>query len=149
MTIVTLVSIITPGFLLAGALLGCVYFCIGMFYIKSSRDLKRLESVQRSPLYQQFGETLSGITTIRAYGDERRFIRDNAARVNTYNRPFIYMWATNRWLALRVDFAGSLVSFFTGAFIVLSVGKIDPGAAGLSLTYATMFNEVGSLFRNP
>jgi hypothetical protein len=33
--------------------------------VNSSRDLKRLESVQRSPLYQQFGETLNGIVTIR------------------------------------------------------------------------------------
>ena len=104
--IVTLISIITPGFLIAGVFLGVIYICIGMFYIKSSRDLKRLESVQRSPLYQQFGETLSGIITIRAYGDERRFVRDNFTRINTHNRPFIYLWAANRWLALRIDWAG-------------------------------------------
>ena len=140
-TIVTLISVITPGFLLAGIFLTVLYFCIGMFYVRSSRDLKRIESVQRSPLYQQFGETLSGVTTIRAYGDERRFIRDNYARINTHNRPFIYLWATNRWLALRVDFAGALVSFFAGVLIVSSIGRIDAGAAGLSLTYALMFNE--------
>ena len=104
--IVALITIITPGFLIAAAVLGVVYFCIGMFYIRSSRDLKRLESVQRSPLYQQFGETLSGIITIRAYGDERRFTRDNFARINTHNRPFIYLWAANRWLAVRIGFTG-------------------------------------------
>ena len=139
--IVLLISIITPGFLVTGAFLTLVYFCIGMFYINSSRDLKRLESVQRSPLYQQFGETLSGITTIRAYGDEDRFIRENATKVNNYNRPFIYLWSTNRWLAFRVDFAGSLVSFFAATFIILNVNTIDSGAAGLSLTYALLFNE--------
>ena len=140
-SIVLLISIITPGFLIAGAFLTSIYFCIGMFYVNSSRDLKRLESVQRSPLYQQFGETLSGITTIRAYGDEDRFIRENAAKVNTYNRPFIYLWSTNRWLAFRVDFAGALVSFFAATFIVLNIDTIDSGAAGLSLTYALLFNE--------
>ena len=139
--IVLLISIITPGFLIAGAFLTLVYFCIGMFYVNSSRDLKRLESVQRSPLYQQFGETLSGITTIRAYGDEDRFIRENIAKVNSYNRPFIYLWSTNRWLAFRVDFAGALVSFFAATFIVLNIDTIDSGAAGLSLTYALLFNE--------
>ena len=77
-----------------------------MFYIRSSRDLKRLETVQRSPLYQLLGETLNGVVTIRAYGDERRFVEDNFRRIDTHNRPFIYLWATNRWLALRVDFAG-------------------------------------------
>ncbi len=140
-SIVILISVITPGFLIAGAFISVIYFYIGKFYIRSSRDLKRLESVQRSPLYQQFGETLSGITTIRAYGDERRFIRDNLNRVNTHNRPFISLWATNRWLAFRVDITGALVAFFSGVFVILSVGKIDAGAAGLSLTYAVTFTE--------
>ena len=140
-TIVILISVITPGFLIAGTFISVLYFLIGHFYINSSRDLRRIESVQRSPIYQQFGETLSGMVTIRAYGDERRFIRDNLQKINTHNRPFIYFWATNRWLAFRVDIAGALVSFFAGAFVVLSVGKIDPGAAGLAMTYAVTFTE--------
>jgi len=140
-TIVVLISAITPGFLIAGAFISVLYFLIGKFYINSSRDLKRLESVQRSPLYQQFGETLSGMTTIRAYGDERRFIRENLTKVNTHNRPFIYLWAANRWLAFRVDVVGAMVSFFSGIFVVLSVGRIDAGAAGLAMTYAVTFTE--------
>jgi ABC-type multidrug transport system fused ATPase/permease subunit len=140
-TIVVLISVITPMFLIAGFFITILYFLIGRFYISSSRDLKRLESIQRSPLYQQFGETLSGMTTIRAYGDERRFIRDNLQRVNTHSRPFIYLWGANRWLAFRVDVVGALVSFFTGVFVVLSVGRIDAGAAGLAMTYAVTFTE--------
>lgn len=140
-SIVLLISIITPSFLVAAAFLTVLYVGIGTFYLQSSRDLKRLESAQRSPLYQQFGETLSGVTTIRAYGDERRFIEDNARRVDAHNRPFIFLWAANRWLALRVDWAGALVSFFAAIFIIINVGSIDAGAAGLSLTYALGFNE--------
>lgn len=140
-TIVVLISVITPAFLIAGFFITIMYFLIGMFYINSSRDLKRLESIQRSPLYQQFGETLSGMTTIRAYGDERRFIRENLHRVNTHSRPFIYLWAANRWLALRVDVVGALVAFSTGVFVVTSVGSVDAGAAGLAMTYAVTFTE--------
>lgn len=140
-TTVILISVITPRFLIAGVFISILYFMIGAFYINSSRDLKRLESVQRSPLYQQFGETLSGMTTIRAYGDERRFIRENMHKVNTHSRPFIYLWGANRWLAFRVDVTGALVSFFTGAFVILSVGKLDAGAAGLAMTYAVTFTE--------
>lgn len=140
-SIVVLISVITPRFLIAGFFITLIYFAIGQFYLRSSRDLKRLESIQRSPIYQQFGETLSGVVTIRAYGDERRFIRDNQSRVDAHNRPFIYLWATNRWLALRVDFVGALVAFFAGVFIILSIGTIDAGSAGLSLTYAVMFTE--------
>lgn len=138
---IALISVITPGFLIAGIFISALYFMVGKFYLKSSVDLKRLESVQRSPLFQQFGETLSGITTIRAYGDEKRFIRDNMLRVNTHNRPFIYLWAANRWLAFRIDVIGDLVSFFAGVFVILSIGRIDAGSAGLSLSYALSFTE--------
>ncbi|KAL8939646.1 MAG: hypothetical protein Q9216_003254 [Gyalolechia sp. 2 TL-2023] len=140
-TIIVLISVITPGFLIAAIFITAIYFGIGSFYIKSSVGLKRLESVQKSPLYQQFGETLSGMTTIRAYGHERRFIRDNLCRVDKHNRPYIYLWAANRWLAFRVDITGALVSFFAGVFIILRIKTIDAGAAGLSMTYAVMFSE--------
>jgi ABC-type multidrug transport system fused ATPase/permease subunit len=141
LTIVTLISVITPAFLIAAVFISVLYFMIGKLYINASRDLKRLDSVQRSPLYQQFGETLSGMTTIRAYGDERRFIRENEHRVNTHSRPFLYSWAANRWLAFRVDIVGALVSFFSGMFVILSVGRIDAGAAGLAMSYAVTFTE--------
>ncbi|KAG6006960.1 hypothetical protein E4U21_006580 [Claviceps maximensis] len=138
---VVLIAVITPGFLIAALVIGGIFYFVATFYLRASRDLKRLESVQRSPLFQQFGETLSGMTTIRAYGDERRFIRDNLTKVNTQSRPFIYLWACNRWLAFRADLLGNLVSFFAGVFIILSLGKIDAGAVGISLSYAMNFTE--------
>lgn len=139
--IVILITVITPGFLGAGIFITGLYVLIGAFYLRASRDLKRIESVQRSPLYQHFGETLSGIPTIRAYGDERRFVRDNLQKIDDQNRPFFYLWACNRWLGFRVDIAGALVSFFAGALVVRNAGKIDAGSAGLSLTYAITFTE--------
>ncbi|KAL4887673.1 hypothetical protein BJY04DRAFT_212701 [Aspergillus karnatakaensis] len=139
--IVILISIITPGFLIAAVFISIIYFALGAIYLNGSRDMKRLESVQRSPLYQQFGETLNGIVTIRAYGDGPRFLVDNHRRINYYNRPHIYLWASNRWLAFRVDIVGALVGFVTASFVLLNTGRIDAGAAGLSLTYAITFTE--------
>lgn len=138
---IIVISVITPLFLIAGVFITLAFWFIGALYLNTSRDLKRLESVQRSPLFQQFGETLTGMTTIRAYGEERRFIRENLAKINTQSRPFIYLWACNRWLAFRCDMLGDLVSFFAGVFVILSLGKIDPGAAGISLSYAISFTE--------
>ncbi|KND91987.1 ATP-dependent bile acid permease [Tolypocladium ophioglossoides CBS 100239] len=138
---VVLIAIITPGFLIAAVFIAGLFYLVATFYLRASRDLKRLESVQRSPLFQQFGETISGMTTVRAYGDERRFIRDNLAKVNTQSRPFIYLWACNRWLAFRADALGNMVSFSAGVFIIFSVGKLDAGAAGISLSYAMNFTE--------
>lgn len=139
--IVILITIVTPGFFIAGIVITALYWLIGAFYLRASRDLKRIESIQRSPLYQHFGETLNGVSTIRAYGDERRFVRENLAKIDAHNRPFFYLWACNRWLGFRVDIAGAFVSFFAGVFVVLSVGKIDAGLAGLSLTYAITFTD--------
>ncbi|KAF6803445.1 ATP-dependent bile acid permease [Colletotrichum musicola] len=140
---VVLISYITPGFLIAGVFITAAYWYVGSFYLRASRDLKRLESVQRSPLFQQFGETLSGMTTIRAYGDERRFIRENLNKINVQSRPFIYLWAANRWLAFRTDVLGDMVSFFAGVFIIFSIGTntVDAGSAGISLSYAIGFTE--------
>ncbi|KAI3321698.1 P-loop containing nucleoside triphosphate hydrolase protein [Xylariaceae sp. AK1471] len=138
---VILIAAITPGFLIAAVFITALFVFVAMFYLRASRDLKRLESVNRSPLFQQFGETLSGVTTIRAYGDERRFIRDNLARINKQSRPFLFLWAANRWLALRTDLIGDLVAFFAGVFVITSLGKIDSGSAGLSLSYAIGFSE--------
>ncbi|KAI0433041.1 multidrug resistance-associated protein, partial [Xylaria sp. FL1042] len=138
---VILIAAITPGFLVAAVFITALFVFVAMFYLRASRDLKRLESVNRSPLFQQFGETLSGVTTIRAYGDERRFIRDNLGRINKQARPFIFLWGANRWLAFRTDVLGDLVAFFAGVFVIISLGKIDPGSAGLSLSYAIGFSE--------
>ncbi|KAK8058473.1 hypothetical protein PG994_008921 [Apiospora phragmitis] len=138
---IVLIGFVTPGFLVAGGFITGAYIFVGLFYLRASRDLKRLESVNRSPLFQQFGETLSGVTTIRAYGDERRFIRENLTKINTQARPFIYLWAANRWLAFRTDVLGDLVAFFAGVFVILSLGKIQAGAAGISLSYAITFSE--------
>ncbi|KAM5344772.1 hypothetical protein ACJ41O_010634 [Fusarium nematophilum] len=138
---VATIAVITPMFLIAALFIALLFYLVAAFYLRASRDLKRLESIQRSPLFQQFGETLSGMTTIRAYGDERRFIRDNLEKINAQSRPFIYLWACNRWLAFRADVVGDLVSFFAGVFIILSLGKIDAGKAGISLSYALSFTE--------
>ncbi|KAF1855079.1 hypothetical protein Lal_00012825 [Lupinus albus] len=136
MMTVGLIAYITPRFLYAAFGIAILFYLIAAFYLRASRDLKRLEAVQRSPLFQQFGETLSGMTTIRAYGDERRFIRDNLEKINTQSRPFIYLW-----LAFRADLVGDLVAFFAGMFLILNLGKTDAGAAGISLSYALSFTE--------
>lgn len=138
---VVLIASVTPGFLVAGFFITGAYVFLGKFYLASSRDLKRLESIQRSPLFQQFGETLSGVTTIRAYGDERRFVRENLNKINAQLRPFIYLWAANRWLAFRTDVLGDMVAFFAGVFVIASLGDIDPGSAGISLSYAIGFAD--------
>jgi ATP-binding cassette subfamily C (CFTR/MRP) protein 1 len=49
-------------------------FNLKRFYVSTTRQLKRLESVSRSPIYSLFGESLNGINTIRAFKAQPRFI---------------------------------------------------------------------------
>lgn len=81
----------TPAFAFAAIFIIILYFVIGALYIVSSRDLKRIESVQRSPIYTLTGEVLGGAVIIRAYGDAARFTRHCLRLVDKANRPFFFL----------------------------------------------------------
>ncbi|CAK7894389.1 ATP-dependent bile acid permease [[Candida] anglica] len=136
-----LITAITPGFLIFALIVSFLYYLVGLFYVSVSRELKRFESITKSPIHQHFSESLNGVATIRAYGVESRFMKQNLQAIDNNNRPFFYLWVANRWLSFRVDAVGSLVMFFSGIFVLTSVGKIDAGLAGLSLSYAIAFSE--------
>ncbi|KAI9251679.1 P-loop containing nucleoside triphosphate hydrolase protein [Helicostylum pulchrum] len=139
--VVILVSSVTPAFLVPGVVIAFMFCAIGSYYLQTSRDLKRLNSVSRSPIYVQFNESVNGVATIRAFGAQYRFINDNHNKIDCNNRPFLWMWATNRWLHCRVDVLGAFVGFCTGFVLVLARDWINPGLAGLSLSYSLTFTH--------
>jgi hypothetical protein len=51
-------------------------------YIATARQVKRLESISRSPIYSHFGETISGVVTIRAYNMTDNFIEENERKID-------------------------------------------------------------------
>jgi multidrug resistance-associated protein (MRP) len=140
-TIIVIV-VATPYFLAVIVPLLIVYFIIQRIYVNASRQLKRLESVSRSPIYSHFQETLGGVTTIRAYHKQEEFLEQSEHKVD-YNQEAYYPGiCANRWLAIRLEFIGNLVVFFAALFAVLAVvfpdasRTITPGLAGLSVSYA-------------
>ncbi|KAJ2887652.1 Transporter of the ATP-binding cassette (ABC) [Coemansia asiatica] len=139
--ILIVIAVITPAFTLGAVIIAVIYWIIGVLYLSTSREIKRFESVTKSPIYTQFGETINGVSTIRAYGQESRFRAASHVKVDDNNRPFIYVWGANRWLSIRVDLAGALVSFLAGLLALTATGRMDAGLAGLSLSYALNFTE--------
>jgi len=133
-SILIVISIATKWFAIALPPLTIVYFLFQRYYIPTARELQRIESVTRSPIYSKFGEALLGVSTIRAYRKEEHFtkVSDGLMEENAY--AFITMKLASAWLAMRLDFLGILVLVGTGALLIQ--GSVDPGIAGLALTYA-------------
>ncbi|XP_076363250.1 multidrug resistance-associated protein 1-like isoform X2 [Tachypleus tridentatus] len=126
----------TPIFLAVLLPLGVCYSLLQRFYISASRQLKRLESITRSPIYTHFSETVTGTTSIRAFGATERFILESDKRVDFNHSSCFPSVAANRWLAIRLEFLGYCIVFFSALFAVLTKGTISPGLAGLSISYA-------------
>ncbi|KAI3478093.1 hypothetical protein L1887_60024 [Cichorium endivia] len=138
--ILILICWATPIFLVVALIVVCVYSVIGALYLVSSRDLKRIESVERSPIYTVVGEVLNGCVIIRAYGDAGRFTRHCLRLVDKANRAFFFLWYENRWLSVRVDIAGASVAFLSAIFLLLRP-EIEASLAGFVLAYAITFVE--------
>ena len=83
---VILISIVLPWFLIAVAVVAVMYVMAAGFYRASARELKRLDAILRSSLYSHFSESLSGLGTIRAYGEQERFELNNRKFVDIENR---------------------------------------------------------------
>jgi ABC-type multidrug transport system fused ATPase/permease subunit len=115
-----------------------VYWRIQHFYLPSSRELKRIESTTRSPIFAHFQETLGGISTVRAYKQQTRFLRESSSKLAVNLRAFYPAMSLNRWLAVRLEFIGTSIVFATAMLaVVYSVnGLTDTGFVGLSLTLA-------------
>lgn len=135
-SIIVVIAYSTPLFLAAIVPLGILYIAIQRFYIATSRQLKRLDSVSRSPIYAHFSETLTGVSSIRAYNKRNTFIDENAAKVDANQKAYYPNVASNRWLAIRLEFIGSTIVFLAALFAVIGRGSVSAGLVGLSISYA-------------
>ncbi|GBB99870.1 hypothetical protein RclHR1_03660017 [Rhizophagus clarus] len=138
---ISVITAVTKEFIIASLVFSVMYVFLGGLYAKCSRDMKRLDSVTKSPIYSHFGETIIGISTIRAYGATKRFMEELLLRIDVNNRPFFMKCTLNRWLSVRFNILGSLLSFTAGIFILWNLDRIDAGLAGLSLSFAMAFSK--------
>ncbi|XP_046689303.1 multidrug resistance-associated protein 1-like [Homalodisca vitripennis] len=111
----------TPVFALVIVPLGILYYSIQVIYVTTSRQLKRIESVSRSPIYSHFSETLSGQSVLS-------FLK--------------LLFDVSRWLGIRLETIANILIFFAAFFAVLGRDSLDPGIVGLSISYALQITFV-------
>ncbi|KAK6202985.1 P-loop containing nucleoside triphosphate hydrolase protein [Scheffersomyces amazonensis] len=133
------VGYIMPFFILVICLLSTIYWYYELFYVSLSRELKRLISISRSPIYGHLGETLNGIDTIRAYKQFDRFDHINNANVDFNLRSAYLLRSIHRWLMSRLQVIGSIGSFCASLLAIYTVTTASPltsSMAGFVMTYA-------------
>ncbi|KAJ7065610.1 multidrug resistance-associated ABC transporter [Mycena amicta] len=137
-TVTTIIAISFVGgwpFVGAIACILFVYYQIGKIYGQASRDLRRLDSTTRSPLYSMYSETIAGVTIVRAFGASSKFLRDMIRNVDTNCNPAYWTWGTNRWLTIRMTCLASLITAFMALLSVLN-RNISASTAGFALAFS-------------
>lgn len=108
-------------------------------YVTVSRELKRLESIKKSPVFVTFSETLTGLAVIRAFRKEDKFFDICRQRIDEMNRCHLYLWMCNRWLNMRMQLMGAFVAGSAAAAVVINAEIVGGTAAGVILIYCLSF----------
>ncbi len=128
-----------PAFLVPALVLLYGYYYFASLYSGCSRELRRIESTTRSPIFQGFSETLRGIVTVRAFCAEERLLAQLFAGLDFSLASFNYFWQSARWLFLRFDVLGA-TSVLSASILALN-GSVAPGLAAIAISQAQSFSN--------
>eukprot|EP00842_Homolaphlyctis_polyrhiza_P005218 jgi/Hompol1/5698/HPOL_001946-RA len=117
------------------AVISVLYYLIFRVFQKTNRELRRLMSIEKSPLMSHISETLSGMSTIRACSAQPRFLSRQITLLDNSNRPSFLKFNVEIWLRLRLEVLSCSLIMLLGVLGV--TGFIGPSVMGLALTYAT------------
>uniref|UniRef100_A0A8C6RER0 ATP-binding cassette, sub-family member 2 n=1 Tax=Nannospalax galili TaxID=1026970 RepID=A0A8C6RER0_NANGA len=131
-----IICLATPVFAIIIIPLGIIYVSVQVFYMATSRQLRRLDSVTRSPIYSHFSETVSGLPVIRAFEQQQRFLALSHLGIDT-NQKCVFSWIfSNRWLAIRLELVGNLVIFCSALLLVIYKNTLSGDMVGFVLSNA-------------
>ncbi|XP_078361814.1 ATP-binding cassette subfamily C member 4-like [Oculina patagonica] len=133
LTSVLVPTVTNPWLLLVIVPITVVAVYISRYYLKTSRELKRLESICRSPVFSHFSETVNGLDTIRTRGRQNDFVEQFCRYQDIHNQSYVMVMASARWLGVRLDVLASLL-ISTVALAAVFVSQ-DAAFAGLALVY--------------
>ncbi|KAF9269804.1 multidrug resistance-associated ABC transporter [Marasmius fiardii PR-910] len=121
-----------------------LYYLASLYYRRTSVETKRLDSLMRSALYSSYTETLTGLATIRAYGEQDRAVRDAEQGLDLENRAYYMTITIQRWLGVRLDLLGNILVFGIALFASGFRKTVDPSKIGVVLTYTMSITQVFS-----
>ncbi|KAG8702705.1 hypothetical protein FRC09_004597 [Ceratobasidium sp. 395] len=138
---IILIAILLPWFLIPVITILFVYYWAALFYRSSARELKRLDAILRSSLYGHFSESLSGLATIRAYDEVGRFREENRRHMDIENRAYWLTVTNQRWLGIRLDFLGTILTFCVAILAVAARFSLSPSQIGVALSYILLVQQ--------
>ncbi|KAI4117408.1 MAG: hypothetical protein LQ345_002349 [Seirophora villosa] len=145
-TLLELCGISIAGFLVspvmivfAGVSVG-VAVMIGTRYLSGAREVKRLESIAKSPILELFDCVRAGLGTIRAYDEVERYVNRMHQAIDSHTTALMHLWLFNQWMSFRLSLIAALFAASLAALIVLLPG-IDASLAGFALAFALRYND--------
>ncbi|XP_018045577.1 PREDICTED: multidrug resistance-associated protein 4-like [Atta colombica] len=126
--------VVNPIFLVPVVIIGGIFYWIRKVYLKTSKNIKRLEGITRSPVFTHLNATLNGLTTIRAYCAQDILKRefDKLQDVHTSTAYMYIVTSTAFGFALDV-FCFFFTSLVTFSFLLLNQ-SFSGGEVGLAIT---------------
>ena len=139
-TIITIMTVI-PIFIVVIIPVAVVFFFVQSFYVNTSRQLKRLESVSRSPIYSHFGESITGASTIRAFQKEKEFMLQSEDKVDHNQVAYYPGIMCNRWLAVWLELLGNIVTLGAAFIVIIAPDQFNPSQVGMVITYSLQITQ--------
>ncbi|CAN8014134.1 unnamed protein product [Ixodes persulcatus] len=104
-------------------------------FVVSSRQIRRLETASRSPVNNHFSETLDGLSSVRSYGVQDIFLRDNDEKTDITQACTMNAKHCKYWIDVWTEVIKDLALFLMLWLLVTSRDMIGTGIAGLLVPY--------------
>ncbi|MGZ3784944.1 MAG: ABC transporter transmembrane domain-containing protein [Bdellovibrio sp.] len=118
-----------------------LYYLLQRDYRRPAREIKRFDSIARSPRYAHFKESLQGLVVLRSFNKSSWFMRNFYDKLTHSQRMFYSHYMVNRWFSSRIPLIGGAISALTAIGISVSsyYHVMDAGTAGLVTLYSLSF----------
>ncbi|GLA52801.1 hypothetical protein AnigIFM63604_009680 [Aspergillus niger] len=118
-----------------------VCYFLQRYYLRTSRQVRLLSIETKAPLYQHLSETLSGVSTIRAFRRQQWFERNNLLFVDDSQKCVYTLFMIQQWLTLAMDLLACGLVVLLMILIVFSRDSFDSGSSGTAIVTLMSFTQ--------